>query len=265
MNCRFLLKNQYRTFVQKLQKMASPLSILRLILHVAAVVTLILSIAFALSAILTTGWQTYYDSGTQEIHQHGLWFDYTYTKHHVSGKTEPDWSWKYKFGSAVDGDEQHRWQPYQYNTLILLCVAAFLGFISVVVSYMAPYFITMAVVWLFVSIWPAFLSLAGVVLFFTTAALPNHNHIFTDRRLDLDINYSFYFAVVATVGFAVALALAIGAAIVNVILLRRGERPSIRETYMKVSSRSTTTTKTTSASAVPEKEQLAPKHQSTVV
>jgi len=218
--------------------MASALSVLRLVLHIFAALVLTVSLALCVSSVLTTAWQTYYDSGTQEIHQHGLWYDYTYAKRHMAGKTEADWHWRYKFGQSVEGDEDHRWKSYQYNSLILFCAAAFLSFVSAIMSYMAPYFVSVALVWAFITIWPPFLSLAGVIVFFTTAMTPEYNHVFTDRRLELEIGYSFHLAIAATIMFYIALATVIGAAILDCVLLRRGERPSLRETYLKVSTKS---------------------------
>jgi len=223
--------------------MVSALGVVRIVCHVLVVVLLVASISIALAAILTTGWQTFTDSGTNEIHQHGLWFDYTYAKQHVAGKEEKEWQWRYKFGQAVEGDDDHRWRPYQYNALILICVATLLAFISLLLSYMAPYFVPVAIIWIIVTIFPVVLAAVGVILFFTEASLPVNNHVNIDRRINIDISYSFYLAVVATAGYALALLTAIGAGIIDILMARRGERPSLRDTYFRVSTKTTRTTR----------------------
>lgn len=220
--------------------MATTLGVIRVVVHVLLAVLLLVSISFAIAAILTTGWQTFTDSGTQEIHQHGLWFDYTYAKPHVSGKTDYEWQWRYKFGQAVEGDEDHRWKPYQYNTLILLSVATLLAFISLVLSYLAPFSVPVAIILIVLIIFPVILAAAAVIQFFTIAVLPEYNHVYSDtRRINVDVSYSFYLGVVAAAGYALALLAGIAAAIIDITMSKRGERPSIRETYFRVSTKST--------------------------
>jgi len=210
------------------------------VLHVLVAVLLITSISLTISAIMTTGWQTFTDGGTNEIHQHGLWFDYTYAKQHVAGKTDFEWHWKYKFGQSVHGDEGHQWEPYQYNTLILLAVSVLLGFVALILSYLAPFFVPVAIIFIVISVFPVVLTTIGVIVFFTTAALPDHNHVYLDggRRIQLDISYSFYLAVVAAAGFALTLLAAIGAGVIDILMTKRGERVSLRDTYFRVSTKS---------------------------
>jgi len=220
--------------------MVSALGVIRIVLHVLVAVILVASISIAISSILTTAWQTFTDTGSNEIHQHGLWFDYTYAKPHVAGKGDFEWQWRYKFGQAVEGDEDHRWKPYQYNTLILLSVATLLAFISLLVSYMAPYFVAVAIIFICISVFPVILATVAVILFFTTAALPEYNHVYVDRRIQMEVGYSFYLAVVAAAGYALALLTAIGAGIIDILMSRRGERPSLHDTYFRVSTKTTT-------------------------
>jgi len=219
--------------------MVSALGAFRVVLHVLVALILLVSISLAFSAIMTTGWQVFADTGTDEIHQHGLWFDYTYAKTHAAGTTGPEWQWRRKFGDSVKGDEEHRWKPYQYGTLILLSVATLFALIALPLSYMAPFFVSVAVTFVVVLVFPLVLGAAAVIWFFTTASLPENNHVNTEYRIHVDVSYSFYLAAGAAAGYALALLVGIGAAIIDILMAKRGERPSFRESYFRVSTKNT--------------------------
>jgi len=184
---------------------------LRIIIHAITTITLLVAIVLMTTAVNTTGWQTFTDPDG-EIHQHGLWLDYTYQVQHLagSGGNQKNWVFKYKFGSSVDGDELHRAQEYQINTLVLLCVATLLGIVGLGLSYCGFGWVIPGVAWCCASFIASSLCAAGLTLFYLATMEPKQRYVNTEKgKVEQTVSYSFYLAVYSTILFAVSTVLAL--------------------------------------------------------
>jgi len=209
------------------------LNVIRVVLQVVATLVLLAAIGFVIAGILTTGWQTYTEPGTGERHQHGLWLDFTLVKMHTAGSGDQlQWTWKYKFGDAVKGDEVHKAQPFQVNTLILLVVGTFLAIIALMFSFCSSCFAFASIGWALSTLFAGILSTAGIILFYVTAMLPEHRYVYTDRKIEQVIGYSFWISVIGTAGYGVAMLLSVVVAILTFIAARTGHKPA--KTYPKI-------------------------------
>jgi len=209
------------------------LRVVRIIVHILAILTTLIAIGFTAGAILTTGWQIMTEPGSGEVHQHGLWLDYNRVHPHVAGAShgpnidDPNgWQWifKYKFGDAVKGDEVHRAEPYQENTLILLAVSMGFAVIGAFLSYCAGLKVFIGIIWAVCMLISVILSAAGLILFYVAAMQPMHRYVSTDRKIEQVIGYSFWYGVVGAVGFALAMLESIVCIILLILSGRRGEK-----------------------------------------
>jgi len=211
----------------------------RIIVQVIGIVILVISIGFLCGAILTTAWQTVYDPGTGEIHQHGLWLDYNLAREHTASSTNGlQWTFKYKFGDAVIGDEVHRAQDYQINCLILQCVGILLAIFGLFISYCACCSIAAGILWSILNFIATLICAVGLIIFYIKCMDPGQRYVNTDRKLEQIIGYSFYYGVIGMVGFAITTVFSIS----SVVLLFLTGRTTISPTksYPKIHPRQNT-------------------------
>jgi len=216
------------------------LNIARIVVHVLATLVTLIAIGLTAAALLSSGWQIMTEPGTGEIHQHGLWLDYNRVKPHVAGapaahaapldSNHPDadhqWQWifNYKYGKAVDGDEIHRAKDYQENALILLSVALCLAIIGALMSYCAGLRYWFGIGWAVSLFFASVLGAAALIQFYITAMLPNNRYVYTDRKIEQVMGYSFWWAVGGVIGFALAMIKSIVCVALFILAGTRGEK-----------------------------------------
>lgn len=206
------------------------LQIARTIVHVLAILVTLVSVGLVASAIMSSGWQIMTESGSGEVHQHGLWLDYNLVRPHVASSGHIDdhsryqWVFNYKFGQAVKGDESHRAQPYQEITLILLSVGMIFAIIGCLISYCIGFKSFIGIGWAVFMFLATIISAAAVIQFFITANYPEHRFVHTDRKIEQVIGYSFWRAVVGTIGFALAMIMSV----ICVVLVILGNRYGVK-------------------------------------
>jgi hypothetical protein len=117
---------------------------------------------------------------------------------------EYQWIMTYKFGDAVTGVDVHRAMPYQVTALGLLATVILLALIACLVSYCAGFKMIIGIIWALLLFFATILGGAALIQFYISCMLPEYRFVYTDRRMEQIVGYSFYWALVGLIGIALS-------------------------------------------------------------